>query len=406
MITKFVKGALRDVMVNKVRSFLTVLGILIGIASVTLMVSIGGSAQEYINQSITSRLGKNLVIVQPGQQSSGRGGVNISFSAILSSFTDKEYEAVLKIDSTQIEYVSRRQIATMNLGYAGNEEEILLYNIDPTYFKIVDIALISGRYLRLGGDNSQEIIIAQNLAKKLFKLQSPIGKQVSIEGRDFTVVGVVDGVAGSAFGGDTYEAYMDIRTYREAFSKPDRVNAVIIGASQTSSEEILKKQVDRAMRAAHDLLPSEDADFSITTQSDIIETTSTILGTVTLFIAVISAISLVVGGVGIMNIMLVSVKERVKEIGLRKAIGATNQDIQTQILVESVLFSLIGGIMGIFVGSAGALLIEQLGGLPLFISINAILTSLGVSSFVGVVFGLYPAIQAGRLSPIEALRSN
>jgi len=181
---------------------------------------------------------------------------------------------------------------------------------------------------------------------------------------------------------------------------------VVIGAKETVPIDVLKKQLDRNLRTAHNLLPKEDADFSITTQADIIETSATILGTVTLFITVISAISLLVGGIGIMNIMLVSVKERVKEIGLRKAIGATNQDIQTQILIESVLFSLIGGALGIVLGVASALVIEQLGGLPLFISTNAVITSLGVSSFVGIVFGLYPAIQAGRLSPIEALRSN
>lgn len=406
MITKFIKGAIRDVLVNKVRSFLTVLGILIGIASVTMMVSIGGSAQKYISDSITNTLGKNLVVVQPGQQSSGRGGVSFSFSSILSAFSDKEYNAVKSLDSSQIEFVSRRQIASLPINYAGTEETILLYTIDPEYYKIVDIPLVAGRYFRVGGDNSQEIILGQSLAKKLFKLQSAIGKQVSIEGRDFKVIGVVENVAGAAFGAETYETYMDIRTYREAFAKPDVVNAIIIGASETSTPEVLEKQLDRVMRSARDLLPSEDADFTITTQSDIIETSTTILGTVTLFIAVISAISLVVGGVGVMNIMLVSVKERVKEIGLRKAIGATNQDIQTQILIEAVLFSLIGGFLGIAFGAAGALLIEQVGGLPLFISINAILTSIGVSSLVGIVFGLYPAIQAGKLSPIEALRSN
>ncbi|MFZ6022695.1 MAG: ABC transporter permease [Patescibacteria group bacterium] len=406
MITKFVKGALRDVLVNKVRSFLTVLGILIGIASVTMMVSIGGSAQEYISQSITSRLGKNLIIVQPGGQSNGRGGVSFNFSSVLSSFTDDEYNAVKKLDSEQLDYVSRRLIASQSVSYAGAEADSLLYAVDPEYFKIVDIPLASGRYFRIAGDNNQEVILGQGLAKKLFKLQSPLNRQISIDGRDFTVIGVVEDVAGAAFGSETLEVYMDIRTYRNAFNKPERVNAVVIAANNNASMDLVEKQLERALRNARDLAPSEDADFSITTQSDIIETSTTILGTVTLFIAVISAISLIVGGIGVMNIMLVSVKERVKEIGLRKAIGATNQDIQTQILVEAVLFSLIGGLLGILVGAAGALLIEQVGGLPLYISTNAILTSIGVSSFVGIVFGLYPAIQAGRLSPIEALRSN
>lgn len=405
MITKFVKGALRDILANKMRSFLTVLGILIGISSVTMMVSIGGSAQEYINLSITSKLGKNLVIVQPGQQSSG-GGVSISFSTVLSSFTDVEYEAVQKLVPDYITYLSRRTIDSVLMNYAGTEETVLLYAMDPAYFKVIDVELLEGRYFRLGGENAQEVIIGKGLAKKLFKLQSALGRRVTVDGREFLVVGVVDNVAEAAFGSETYEAYMDIRTYRDSFSKSDSVNAIIMAAKDDSQLDALKKQLDRVLRDAHDLTAKEDADFAITTQGDIVETTTTILGTVTLFITVISAISLIVGGVGVMNIMLVSVKERVKEFGLRKAIGATNQDIQLQILVESVLFSLIGGVLGIVLGALGALGIEKVGGLPFFISTNAVIASLAVSSIVGIVFGLYPAIQAGKLSPIEALRSN
>ena len=405
MITKFVKVALRDILANKMRSFLTVLGILIGISSVTMMVSIGGSAEEYINQSITSKLGKNLVMIQPGKQSSG-GVVSISFSAVLSNFTDIEYGAVKKLVPEYIDYVSRRLNTTALINYAGNEEVALLFVVDPEYFRIVDIQLQSGRYFRIGSDNAKEVIIGQGLARKLFKMQEAVGKRITINARDFVVVGVVEDVGQAAFGGNVLEAYFDTRTYRDSFNKPATVNAVVIGAKETVPIDVLKKQLDRNLRTAHNLLPKEDADFFITTQADIIETSATILGTVTLFITVISAISLLVGGIGIMNIMLVSVKERVKEIGLRKAIGATNQDIQTQILIESVLFSLIGGALGIVLGVASALVIEQLGGLPLFISTNAVITSLGVSSFVGIVFGLYPAIQAGRLSPIEALRSN
>ena len=405
MITKLVKVALRDILANKMRSFLTVLGILIGISSVTMMVSIGGSAEEYINQSITSKLGKNLVMIQPGKQSSG-GVVSISFSAVLSNFTDIEYGAVKNLVPEYIDYVSRRLNTTALINYAGNEEVALLFVVDPEYFRIVDIQLQSGRYFRIGSDNAKEVIIGQGLARKLFKMQEAVGKRITINARDFVVVGVVEDVGQAAFGGNVLEAYFDTRTYRDSFNKPATVNAVVIGAKETVPIDVLKKQLDRNLRTAHNLLPKEDADFSITTQADIIETSATILGTVTLFITVISAISLLVGGIGIMNIMLVSVKERVKEIGLRKAIGATNQDIQTQILIESVLFSLIGGALGIVLGVASALVIEQLGGLPLFISTNAVITSLGVSSFVGIVFGLYPAIQAGRLSPIEALRSN
>ena len=405
MITKFIKGALKDVFANKIRSFLTVLGILIGIASVTMMVSIGGSAQLYINQSITSKLGKNLLIIQPGQQSSGRGGVSFSFSAVLSSLSDKDYKAITGMKSNEVEFVSRRQMAPLKAAYGNVEESTITFAIDPQYFRIVEVGLKSGRYFRLNGENGQDVIIGEGLAKSLFKLQSPIDKKISIGGKEFNVVGVVEEVAASTFG-STYTMYMDTDVYRNTFNMSDKIGSILVAAKADGSVDLLKKQLDRTLRSSRDILSSDDADFSITSQSDIIDTTNTILGTVTLFITVISAISLVVGGVGIMNIMLVSVKERVKEIGLRKAIGATNQDIQTQILIEAVLFSLIGGVLGIFVGIFGAIVIESFASLPLYVSTNAILTSLGVSSMVGIVFGLYPAIQAGKLSPIEALRSN
>jgi putative ABC transport system permease protein len=402
---KIIKIALKDVFANKVRSFLTVLGILIGISSVTMMVSIGGSAQEYINQSITSRLGKNLVMVQPGKQSSGAGGFSFSLGSIFSSLDDSDYLAIKKMIAGTSASVSRRVVASLPVTYGKVEETALTFVIDPEYFKIVDVPLITGRYFRAGNENSRNIIIGESLQKKLFKLQDPLGRKLSVQGFEYTIVGVVEDASGGA-AGESFEIYIDVQTYRNVYRKGSTINVIMIGASEDKPIPEFKDQLEKLLRKERRIIGSEESDFTITTQEDIIKTSETILGTVTLFISVISAISLVVGGIGVMNIMLVSVKERVKEIGLRKAIGATNQDIQTQILVESVLFSLIGGILGIMFGAAGALAIEKVGGLPYYISVNAIVLSLGVSSMVGIVFGLYPAIQAGKLSPIEALRSN
>ncbi len=369
------------------------------------MVSIGGSAQELINQSISNRLGKNLLVVQPGQQSSS-GGISFSFSSVLNSLTDADYDAIMKVKEGNIANISRRQIASFKLSYGNQEEDSLVFVIDPGYFKIIDLPLQSGRYFRASSEGSRETIISESTKNRFFKLQDPVGKKITLQGYEFTIVGVVEDAAGTFGGGDTFETYLDTKTYRDVYRKADRVQSILFTAANENAIPELKTRIDKVLRAERKILPSEKSDFTITTQAEIIETSNTILGTVTLFISVISAISLVVGGIGVMNIMLVSVKERVKEIGLRKAIGATNQAIQTQILIESVLFSLIGGILGIIIGSTGAIIIEQVGGLPLYVSVSAIITSLGVSSVVGIVFGLYPAIQAGRLSPIEALRSN
>lgn len=401
---KRIKNALKDIWANKIRSLLTVLGILIGIASVTMMVSIGGSAQAFINQSITNRLGKNLLIVQPGQGGMG-GGISFGVSSALGSLMDADYNATNKALAGTGAYVTRRLMTSLSMNYGRASETALVYIVDPSYFRIVDIALIDGRYPRIGTENTRDVVINEGLSQRLFKFQDPIGKKVTIQGYEFTVIGVVESAAGVAIG-DSGEFYLDTVTYRQVFRKPEKVGAVMIAAPENTTINEVKEKVKRAIRIEKGIGNSEKDDFSVTTQEEIIETSDSILGTVTLFITVISAISLVVGGIGVMNIMLVSVKERVKEIGLRKAIGATNQDIQLQILTEAVLFSLIGGILGIFLGSAGALIVQQVGGLPLYISVSAIVTSLGVSSVVGIVFGLYPALQAGRLSPIEALRSN
>lgn len=405
---KLLQSALRDIWINKTRSLLTVLGILVGISSVTMMVSIGGSAQVYISDSIVNRLGKNLVIIMPGDSTSG-GGFSFSASAILGTLDDSDYQAILQAHIPELDKISRRQVGDYKIRYYNTEDNPIVFGVDPDFFSVLTMNLVTGRYFRQSDVQSgtHNIILGQSLAKELFKLQDPVGRTVQLDGHDFEVIGVVEDLSGQMMGSTgTTEAFVPIDQYRTVFNRPAHPGAIYLTLKDTANIDKAKTELTQTLRQAHGLMPTEKSDFSVSTQSDIIDTSNSILGTVTLFISVISSISLVVGGIGVMNIMLVSVKERVKEIGLRKALGATNVQIQQQILTESVMFSLIGGILGIILGTTGALVIQTVGGLPIFVSVSAIASGLAVSSVIGIIFGLYPALQAGKLSPIEALRSN
>jgi ABC-type antimicrobial peptide transport system permease subunit len=218
MITKFVKGALRDILANKMRSFLTVLGILIGISSVTMMVSIGGSAQEYINQSITSKLGKT--VTQPGHRVAEVGESELS--SILTSFTDVEYEAIKPLVPEYVTYISRRSIASVIVNFADTEETVLLFTVDPGYFKIIDIELLEGRYFRLGGESGQEVILRSFANCSNCRVRWT---------QSFHTEGVLVVAWYNATEAEvSHEAYMIIETYRESFSKSANVSVIAVAA--------------------------------------------------------------------------------------------------------------------------------------------------------------------------------
>jgi putative ABC transport system permease protein len=250
---------------------------------------------------------------------------------------------------------------------------------------------------------TNEIILSDDVKDSLFKVQNPIGKTVYINQKPFTIIGLVD--MGDGIMGQTQTGYVTVATYSQKIEPVNTFTTISVQFKDTTERDQYIPIVEKVLRKSHNLQFDEENDFYIQTQEDTIESASAILGAVTAFISLVSGISLLVGGVGIMNIMLVSVKERVKEFGLRKAIGATNANIRNQILIESIIFSLLGGIIGVILGNIGAITMEHFSNLPTVISINAIVTSLLITTLTGLIFGLYPAITASKLSPIEALRS-
>lgn len=402
-----IKSALKDITANKMRSLLTILGILIGIASVTSMVSIGESAQVLISQSISQRLNKDMLMVMLGNQDYGGGfsGMSFSPSAFLGTFKEEDYKALESIDDKDILRISRRGMASNKLRYGNQEIPAMVLTVDSDFLRIMSYKILSGvGFTGNSSANSREVVLGAGTAKKLFKYQDPVGKEVYLDGKRYLVIGVTEGLMEDQHM-DSYEVYVLFDSYAKTFGD-NTYSMLFVQVSETADHVRIEQLIEKSLRKSRGLAPEEEKDFTVSSQTEILETTQLITGTVTLFISVISSISLVVGGVGVMNIMLVSVKERVKEIGLRKAIGASNAVIRKQILIESVLFSIIGAICGIVLGSSAALVIQYFGGLPYYVSLNAIISSLAVSSLIGILFGLYPAIQASRLSPIEALRSN
>jgi putative ABC transport system permease protein len=320
--------------------------------------------------------------------------------------TDNDYRYLSSVaeEKNNIQ-VSRRALSEATLTYNGQDFEVSLFIVDPEYSYITGADIYKGAPFNRDSvkENSESVLINSTLEKQIFKIQEPINKELDIDGKSFAVRGVSRSPFQS-LGSDLKVVYITQDSYRTHFSNSLRVSSIFVGTYDSSKVEQLKRELEVGLRQNRGLTTAEKSDFTIQTQEDLLKTTSQITDTITLFITVISSISLFVGGIGIMNIMLVSVKERVKEVGLRKAVGATNQDILVQFLTESVLFSIVGALIGTMLGNLIALTIQHIAHLPRYVSQGAVINSIIVATAVGLLFGLYPALNAAKLSPIEALR--
>ncbi|HEQ65471.1 MAG TPA: FtsX-like permease family protein, partial [bacterium] len=250
------------------------------------------------------------------------------------------------------------------------------------------------------------VLIDEKTSKQLFPIQEPLEKSIIIEGKSFQIIGIMKIQGGDlSFGKQPSFISMLLDTYEDSFNRTVSFSTILFKIDEDYNKEEVLKKLRREIRNRSELVEDEKDNFVIRTQEDILETTEIITGTITTFISVIASISLIVGGIGIMNIMLVSVSERVKEIGLRKSVGAKNRDIMIQFIFESVIYSMIGALLGISFGSIISLIIQNLAGLPYYISTTSIELSLIVSIIIGGFFGIFPARKAASLSPIEALHS-
>lgn len=390
------------VTVNKARSGLTVLGIVIGIASVIAMVSIGQGAQNSIQSSIES-IGSNLIMVTPGAQrgsliSAGRGSSQTLTSADADAIgLDVENVlAVAPVDSRRFQVTS-----------PGKNTNTQVIGTTPAYISARNVEVDNGSFFSDTQVRSQDkvAVIGPTTATDLFGDGAvPIGQTIRINKINFRVIGITKAKGGTGFTNSDDVIYVPLLTAMHFLTGSDYVNEIDVQAVDTTSLADVQQGVTDLLLQRHKISNPQLADFSTLNQADIIATATSVTGTFTVLLAAIAGISLLVGGIGIMNMMLTIVTERTREIGLRKAIGATERDISLQFLAESVLLTFLGGAIGILLGWLIAFVVSKIFGTPAAVSLFSVGLAFGVSSGIGIVFGYYPAQRAARLNPIEALR--
>ena len=387
---------------NKARSGLTILGIVIGIASVITLIAIGQGAQNSIEQNIQS-IGSNLIVVNPGAQrggsvSSGRG----SAQTLTREDSDAIKSAIPSIKGVAPEVSRRYQITAK-----GNNTNTQVVGTVLDYLAVRNVNIDSGTFItdqQIRG-SVKVAVLGPTARDDLFgKDANPIGQTIRINNIDFQVIGITQTKGGSGFNNPDDSVYIPITTAQHYLSGADYVNSISVAAQDQNSMTAVQQQINDLLLARHKIDDPEQADFNLMNQTDIINTISSVTSTFTTLLASIAGISLLVGGIGIMNMMLTTVTERTREIGLRKAVGIRKIYINLQFLAEAVVLTFLGGAIGILLGWAASLAIAQFASLTTEVSLSAILLAFGVSAGVGIIFGFYPARRAANLSPIEALR--
>ena len=403
------KIALRALRANKMRSVLTILGIVIGVATVVALLSIGEGATASITSQIQSG-GSNLLTVSPGRQqmSFGGGGQSQQVSQLYYADYQLLERSLASGTSTVVPvYQSSYTVKFGNESFNASVSGVMEAHKDVRSFVLAD-----GRFIMDGDNKSQSLVVVlgDTVAQDLFGTLSPIDKTISINGIKFQVVGVLES-KGASIGSPDNLIFIPIETgYNKLFGESatyngkKTINTILISVADTDSMDTVSAQVEYMLRRTHELKPSDELDFNVLSQSDTLETLNTVTKTLTIFLGAIAGISLLVGGIGIMNIMLVSVTERTKEIGLRKAVGATKNQILTQFLIETMTLSLLGGIIGILLGVLIALFFSVTGMISSVITVDSILLAFTFALAIGVFFGLYPAFRAANLHPMVALR--
>lgn len=397
--------ALESLSANKMRSGLTIIGIVIGVAAVISIVSIGRGAENTITGSIQG-IGTNLLFVLRGGAEEVRNPQPLTLgdaTAIGDPFQAPSVAGVAPILQGQ---------ATLTTG--GESASTMLLGVTPEYFPVRNMTLLEGEPIReehiLG--KASVVVLGFKVAERLFnRTEGVTGEVVRIEGRPFRVIGVLEPKGGSSFSNEDDRALVPLTTAQERLIRRatrDRVDYLIVQAISAGAVAQASEEIAQILRTRHRTAIGAD-DFTILTQQDFLDTARTITNVLTIFLGGIAAISLLVGGIGIMNIMLVSVTERTKEIGLRKALGARRVDIMIQFLTESSLLSLIGGLVGIGLGATISFIVERIAAAnntPInpSIGVDTVLLATLFSTAVGLFFGLYPANRAARLEPVEALR--
>lgn len=408
------KTAIIGLKTNKTRSFLTILGIVIGIASVILMMSLGDGAQNLILKQIMS-MGANNIYVEPGAFTGGGDMTQQMMEGMeIKTLTLKDMEAIEK--DPLVEIVAPIVVSVSRVIYKNNDEKITFYGTTPAYNKITNVQTILGSNFTdfdVRG-MSKVAVLGYKIKENLFEDENPIGKIIRIKQTNFRVIGVMEEQGTQMFQNLDEYVYIPITTAQKFLLGINHVQSSVVKiVSQDKIDEAVES-IRLMLRERHNIYnPEGDLskdDFKVVSGKETAEIMNTVTGILTLLLSSVAAIALVVGGVGIMNIMLVSVVERTREIGLRKAVGARKKDILYQFLIEAVVLTVLGGILGILLGAIFSYLISVVLTMVLGIkwdfvlSLSSIILAFGVATSIGLIFGIYPARKAAKLSPIDALR--
>ncbi len=397
---EIIKSALSALKANKLRTALTMLGIIIGISSVILIYSIGQGAVAFITNELSS-FGTDYFQINPGKS-------QMSTMAGAASLTMSDYEAIKNDTSiTNVKDVAAITYSSVIVKANDIEEEVLIYGVTPEMLDMLKPDVQDGEFITAEQNSSSERIsvMGSESVKKFFgESTSPVDESIMIGDGTYKVTGVVNSSSVLAGGMLNNAIFVPLSVASQLITGDTNLQEIDVSVHDPKNVNQTMDDVEALLRDRHNITEDKSNDFQIMSAQDMIKTTQTITSLLTLMIAAISGISLVVGGVGVMNIMLVSVTERTKEIGLLKAIGAKDKDILTQFLFESVVMTVIGGIIGIIIGNSGALLVSLAFKIPFVASIPIMLIAVSVSAGVGILFGLYPARRAANLSPIDALQ--
>ncbi|MBP6888127.1 MAG: ABC transporter permease [Candidatus Pacebacteria bacterium] len=388
---------------NKGRSLLTVLGIVIGIASVIIVLAVGNGAKASIESRISS-LGTNLLTVSPGAGGSRAGTVSVG-RGVSASLKEADVEALLEekiLFSHVSPEVSKR---TQVIGGEGNTNT-QVYGVTPVYQSVKSLEMAQGVFFdETLSRFAKVVILGPTTRDDLFGVnEEVIGKTVRIGSARFTVIGVTVPKGGTGFGSQDDRVYMPLDTAQQYIIGSKSLSSISISVSDSERMTEAQNKAKEILMLSRNIKEEDSVDFSIFNQADLAETASSITGTLTALLGSVAGISLIVGGIGIMNMMLTTVRERTREIGLRKAIGAKKGDISKQFLLEAIALTIFGGLVGVTIGITVSLLFSLSGLIAASVTVGPILLAFGVSATTGIVFGYYPAKKASELNPIEALR--
>lgn len=394
--------ALTSLYANKMRTLLTMLGIIIGVGAVIALVSVGMGVRSNVTSSIAS-LGSNMLIVSPG--SSNRGGVRGAAGSMQTLKYDDAKAIGEKIKN--IDYVSPTVSASYQVVYGNNNWNTSVQGVTPEFMAIRSLSIGYGSFISANDLNKRNrvAVIGTTVAENLFENQNPVGQNIRINNQPYKVIGLLASKGQSSMGQDQDDMiYVPLTTAQERMLGITYVQSINIQVSDQNKMDQVQSEIETLLRMRHHIVGGKEDDFHVRNLTSLMEAVSQSTAMLTLLLGAIASISLLVGGIGIMNIMMVSVTERTREIGIRKALGATFMNIMTQFLIESMVIGIIGGIIGIGFGCLASFVISKVGDFTTVITVTPIIISFVFSVGIGLFFGIYPARKAAKLDPIEALR--